>query len=147
MMRTRSIAVKIPAGVETGSRIRIGGQGQKGIQGGPPGDIILMVRVREHSGFKREGSNIYSELPLNLAQAVLGTTAKVETIDGLVNLRIPAGTQPGKKLRLKGKGVKKIRGDGRGDHIVQVKVEIPESLSESEKEEFTRFADKAELTY
>jgi molecular chaperone DnaJ len=146
-IRTRSIAVKIPAGVETGSKIRIGGQGQKGVHGGPPGDIILMVRVREHIGFKREGSSIYSELTLNLAQAVLGTTAKVETIDGLVNLRIPAGTQPGKKLRLKGKGVKEMRGDGRGDHIVQVKVEIPESLSDVEKEEFVKFADNAKLTY
>ena len=146
-MRTRSISVKIPPGVGSGSKIRIAGQGQKGVQGGPPGDIILTVRVRAHSKFKREGSNIYSEVTLNLAQAVLGTTAKVETIDGLVNLRIPAGVQPGKKLRLKGKGVKKMRGNGRGDHIVQVNVEIPETLSETEKEVFVKFADEAKLSY
>jgi molecular chaperone DnaJ len=146
-MRTRSISVKIPAGVGNGSKIRLAGQGQQVVQGGPPGDIILTVRVRPHAKFKRQGSNIYSEVTLNLAQAVMGTKAKVETIDGLVNLRIPAGVQPGKKLRLKGKGVKKMRGNGRGDHIVQIKVKIPESLSESEKEVFEKFAHEAKLSY
>jgi molecular chaperone DnaJ len=139
--------VKIPPGVATGSKIRVAGQGQKGVQGGPPGDIILTVKVRPHAKFRREGSTIYSEVTLNLAQAVLGTTTKVETIDGVVNLRIPAGVQPGKKLRLKGKGVKKMRGNGRGDHIVQINVEIPESLNETEKEAFVRFADEAELSH
>ncbi len=146
-MGTRSISVKIPAGVANGSKIRIAGQGQKGVQGGPPGDIILTVRVRPHAQFTREGSNIYSDVTLNLAQAVLGTTAKVETIDGLVNLRVPPGVQPGKKLRLKGKGVKKMRGNGRGDHIVQIQVKIPESLSKAEKEVFEQFAKEAKLSY
>ena len=145
--RSRSISVKIPAGVGDGSKIRIAGQGQEGVAGGPPGDLILTVRVRKHDRFRREGSNIHSDVTLNLAQAVLGTTAKVETIDGLVNLRIPPGIQPGKKLRLKGKGVKKMRGNGRGDHIVQVNVRIPESLSDSEKEIFAKFADEAKLVH
>ena len=104
------------------------------------------MRVREHSKFKRKGSNIYSETTLNLAQAVLGTTLKVETIDGLVNLRVPAGIQPGKKLRLKGRGVKKADSNGRGDHIVQIDVQIPDSLSDSEKDAFIRFAEEAKLT-
>lgn len=145
--QTRSISVKIPAGVTDGSRIRLAGQGQMGIQGGPPGDLILTARVREHSTFKRKGSDIHSDVTLNLAQAVLGATVKVETIDGLVKLRVPAGTQPGRKLRLKGKGVKKARGNGRGDHIVQINVRIPESLSDSEKDVFIRFADEAKLAH
>ncbi len=144
--RARSISVKIPAGVRNGSKIRIAGQGQEGIQGGPPGDLLLTVRVREHPKFRREGSNIYSGVTLNVAQAVLGASVEVETIDGTVSLRIPPGTQPGKKLRLRGKGVKKMRGDGRGDHIVQIDVRIPESLSDSEKEAFIQFADEAKLT-
>ncbi len=143
----RSISVKIPAGVGNGSRIRIAGQGQPGAQGGPPGDLFLTVRVRKHATFRREGSNIHSVVTLNIAQAVMGTTAKVETIDGLVNLRVPPGIQPGKKLRLKGKGVKKMRGGGRGDHIVEIQVEIPESLDESEKEAFVKFAEDANLAY
>ncbi len=146
-MHARSISVKIPAGVGNGSKIRIAGQGQKGVQGGPPGDLILTVHVREHSRFRRKGSDIHSDVTLNLAQAVLGTTVEVETIDGLVNLRIPAGIQPGKKLRLKGKGVKKMHGNGRGDHIVQVNVKFPEKLNESEKEAFTRFAEEAKLAH
>jgi len=144
---TRSIAVKIPAGVGNGSKIRIAGQGQKGSQGGPAGDLILTVRVREHAKFRREGSTIYSDVTVNLAQAVLGANVKVETIDGPVNLRIPPGTQPGRKLRLKGKGVKKVHGNGRGDHIVQVDVRIPESLGDAEREAFIKFADTAKLSH
>ncbi len=143
--RTRSISVKIPAGVRGGSKIRIAGQGQKGADGGPPGDIILTVRVQEHPRFRREGSDIHSEVTLNLAQAVLGATVQVDTIDGPVKLRIPAGIQPGKKLRLKGRGVKKVTGNGRGDHIVQVSVQIPDSLSDSEKEAFEEFVKAANL--
>jgi molecular chaperone DnaJ len=146
-MRPRSISVKIPAGVKNGSKIRIAGQGGKGFQGGPSGDLILTVRVQAHPRFRREGSNVHSQVTLNLAEAVLGTTAKVETIDGMVNLRVPPGIQPGKKMRLKGKGVKKVHGDGRGDHIVEIQVELPKSLDESEKEAFIAFADKANLPH
>ncbi|MBI5118547.1 molecular chaperone DnaJ [Candidatus Poribacteria bacterium] len=144
--RRSSISVKIPAGVRDGAKIRIAGQGQKGADGGPPGDLILTVHVLEHSRFKREGSDIFGEVTLNLAQAVLGTTVKVDTIDGPVNLRIPPGIQPGKKLRLKGKGVKKVTGTGRGDHIVRVNIQIPDSLSESEKEAFGKFVEAAKLS-
>jgi molecular chaperone DnaJ len=144
--RQRSISVKIPAGIANGGKIRIAGQGEPGVQGGPAGDLILTIRVHKHGSFRREGSNIHSEETINLAQAVVGTTVKVETIDGTVNLRVPAGIQSGKKLRLKGKGVKKPKGDGRGDHIVQINVKIPESLSDSEKELFLKFAEEAKLT-
>ena len=143
--RQRSISVTIPAGIGNGSKIRVAGQGEPGINGGPPGDIILTIRVRKHSSFRREGSNIHSEETINLAQAVVGTTIKVETVDGTVNLRVPPGIQSGKKLRLKGKGVKKPKGGGRGDHIVQIVVKIPESLSDSEKELFLKFAEEAKL--
>jgi molecular chaperone DnaJ len=146
-MHTRSITVRIPAGVSNGSKIRVAGQGQKGVQGGPPGDLILTVRVREHPKFRREGNDIHSEVTINLAQAVLGARVRVDTLDGPVYLRIPPGIQPGKKLRLKGKGVKKMRGSGRGDHIVHINVQIPESLNESEKEAFARFAEKAKLVH
>jgi molecular chaperone DnaJ len=143
--RQRSISVKIPAGIANGGKIRIAGQGEPGVQGGPAGDLILTIRVRKHSSFRREGSNILSEATVNLAQAVMGTTVKVETIDGPVNLRVPEGIQPGRKLRLKGKGVKKPKGGGRGDHIVQINVTIPESLSDSEKEVFMKFVEEAKL--
>jgi len=144
---TRSIAVNIPPGVSDGSKIRVAGQGQKGTQGGPPGDLILTVRVRQHPRLKRKGSDIYSEVTINLAQAVLGARVQVETLDGPVQLRIPPGMQPGKKLRLKGRGIKKLRGPGRGDHYVEVRVQIPESLSEAEREAFTRFAETAKLKH
>jgi molecular chaperone DnaJ len=101
--------------------------------------------VRQHPTLKRKGSDIYSDVDINLAQAVLGTKVKVESLDGPVNLRIPPGIQPGQKLRLKGRGVKKLNGTGRGDHYVQVNVKIPESLNESEREAFTRFAETAKL--
>ena len=144
-VRSRSIAVKIPPGINNGARIRIAGQGEPGVNGGPPGNLILTVRTSRHPSFRREGSDIHSEVTVNMAQAVLGTTLKVETIDGMVNLRVPPGIQPGKKLRLKGKGVKKARGGGRGDHIVRINIEIPESLGESEKEMFLKFAEEAKL--
>lgn len=144
---TRSIAVNIPPGVSDGSKIRVAGQGQKGAQGGPSGDLILTVRVRRHPTLQRKGSDIYSEVSINLAQAVLGTRVKIESLDGPVNLRIPAGIQPGKRLRLKGKGVKKLHGSGRGDHYVTVNVEIPESLSDSEREAFDRFVETAKLKH
>jgi molecular chaperone DnaJ len=144
---TRSIAVNIPPGVSNGSKIRIAGQGDTGAQGGPPGDLILTVRVRQHPRLKRKGSEIYSDVTINLAQAVLGTRVQVETLDGMVNLRIPPGFQPGKKLRLKGKGVKRLHGAGRGDHYVTVNVTIPETLSESEREAFSRFAETAKLKH
>jgi molecular chaperone DnaJ len=143
--RSRSISVKIPPGINNGAKIRVAGQGEPGVNGGPPGDLILTVRTSKHPTFRREGSDIHSDAPVNLAQAVLGATLKIETIDGLVNLKVPPGIQPGKRLRLKGKGVKKASGAGRGDHIVRINVEIPESLGESEKELFLKFADEAKL--
>ena len=145
--RSRSITVNIPAGVGDGSKIRIAGQGRPGMQGGPSGDLLMTVRVSKHVNFRRKGSNILSEVTLNIAQAVLGASVKVETIDGPVNLRVPPGTQPGKKLRLKSKGVKKMRGGGRGDHIVEIHVKIPESLDDSEKEAFLKFAEGAKLSH
>lgn len=145
--RRRSISVKIPPGINDGAKIRIAGQGEPGVGGGPSGDLILTVRTRKHAKFERKGSDIHSEVTINLAQAVLGTTLKVETIDGMVNLRVPSGVQPGKKLRLKGKGVKKPKGGGRGDHIVRINIEIPESLGEPEKELFLKFAEEAKLTH
>jgi molecular chaperone DnaJ len=142
----RSISVTIPPGVSDGSKVRVAGQGQKGAQGGPPGDLILTIRVRQHPKFERKGSDIYSEVTINLAQAVLGARVQVDTLDGPVNLRVPPGIQPGKKLRLKGRGVKKLHGAGRGDHYVTVNVKIPEKLSEPEKEAFTKFAETARMT-
>lgn len=145
--KSSSLSVKIPAGVNDGSKIRIAGQGEPGQRGGPPGDLILTIRVSKHSSFRREGSDIHSEVALNLAQAVLGASVKVDTIDGPVNLRIPPGTQPEKKLRLKGKGVKKPSGKGQGDHIVKVSVKIPESMGEQEEELFRKFAEEAKLSH
>jgi curved DNA-binding protein len=135
------ISVKIPAGVDTGSKIRIAGKGKPGDRGGPAGDLFIVTKVRPHPYFTRQGDNIYLELPVTFAEAALGTKVRVITIDGTIQLTVPPGTQSGQKLRLKGKGVSHLRGGGRGDQYVVIKVVVPTKLdTESEKllQEFDR---------
>ncbi len=128
------ISVKIPAGVDTGSKIRIAGKGEPGVRGGPPGDLFIVTKVRPHPFFQRKGDNIYLDLPVTFAEAALGTKVRVITIDGAIQMTIPPGTQSGQKLRLKGKGIPHLRGGGRGDQFVVVKVSVPTQLNEeSEK--------------
>ncbi len=144
--QVRKLQVKVPPGVDTGSRLRVAGQGQSGGRGGKPGDLLLAFRVKPHHFFRRDGLDIHCTVPLNLAQAVLGTRIKVKAVDGTkVLLRIPPGTQSGTRFRVPGKGVAK--GGRRGDQYVEVRVEVPTTLSEEEREHFVSFAEAAGLPH
>jgi molecular chaperone DnaJ len=135
-----TIEVKIPAGVDTGTRIKVTGQGEAAPGGGSPGDLYVIVQVREHAIFKREETEILCEVPLSFTQAALGATIDVPTLDGPAKLKIPAGTQTGKVFRLKGKGVPSLQGGSRGDQHVRVFVETPTHLSREQRELLERFA-------
>lgn len=128
------VKVSIPAGIDDGQQIRLSGKGEKGMNGGPPGDLFVVIRVQEHEFFEREGDNIFLELPITFAQAALGDEVKVPTVHGKVSIKIPAGTQTGKTFRLRNKGVPNVRGYGQGDQHVKVRVVTPTNLSSEQKE-------------
>ena len=132
--RTRKLSVKIPAGVDTGDRIRLGGEGEAGRNGGPPGDLYVEVHVREHAIFERDGEHLSCEVPVSFATAALGGTVEVPTLNGNVALKIPAETQSGRVFRLRDKGVKPVRGGSRGDLFCRVVVETPVHLSAEQRE-------------
>lgn len=132
--KQKKIKVNIPAGVDTGNVIPIRGQGEAGVNGGPPGDLYISVRVMSDPFFKRRGDDIYIDQHISFAKASLGTELKVKTIDGEVKYDIPSGTQPGTVFRLKGKGVPHVNGRGRGDQYVNIIVDIPKSLNQKQKE-------------
>ncbi len=132
--KERMLELKIPAGVETGSRLRVSGEGEGGANGGPAGDLYVVLSVREHSFFKRQGDNLYCEIPVSLTQAALGAEIKVPTMDGEERLRIPEGTQSGTGFRFRGKGVVNINGLGRGDQLVKVVVQTPTKLTRRQRE-------------
>ena len=139
-----TVSVKIPAGVETGQQIRLAGQGEAGFNGGPYGDLFVMITVQPSDKFEREGSTIYYTLNLNIVQAVLGDVVDVPTVHGDVELSIPAGTQTGKTFRLRGKGAPKLRGGGQGDEHVTVKVVTPTKLNSAQKEALRAFAEASD---
>ncbi len=132
--KTKTLSVKIPAGVDTGDRIRLSGEGEAGEQGAPAGDLYVQVSVKKHPIFEREDNNLYCEVPINFAMAALGGEIEVPTLDGRVKLKIPAGTQTDKLFRMRGKGVKSVRGGPVGDLLCRVVVETPVNLSEKQKE-------------
>jgi len=133
--------VSIPAGVDNSMQIRLPGEGGPGSNGGPSGNLFLMVDVKPHEYFKRRGEDILLDLNINIAQAVLGAEIEVPTVDGQEKLTIPAGTQPGKVFNLRGKGVPRIRQSGRGDERVVVNVDIPKKLSAEQRELFEKLAN------
>ena len=132
--RTRKLSVKVPAGVDTGDRIRLSGEGEAGRNGGPPGDLYVEVSVREHAIFERDGEHLSCEVPVSFATAALGGTVEVPTLDGDVTLKVPGETQSGRVFRLRDKGVKPVRGGPRGDLFCRVVVETPVHLSSEQKE-------------
>ncbi|OAT26084.1 molecular chaperone DnaJ [Proteus myxofaciens] len=132
--RYKTLSVKIPAGVDTGDRIRLSGEGEAGENGAPAGDLYVQVHVRQHHIFERDGNDLYCEVPINFAVAALGGEIEVPTLDGRVKLKIPAETQTGKMFRMKGKGVKSVRTSGIGDLMCRVVVETPVKLNEKQKE-------------
>jgi molecular chaperone DnaJ len=135
----KSLSVKVPAGVDNGDRIRLAGEGEAGERGGPPGDLYVEIDVREHAIFVRDGANIYCDVPISFVSAALGGELEVPTLNGRVNLKIPAETQTGKLFRLRGKGVRPVRGGGTGDLICKVTVETPVNLGAKQKELLTNF--------
>ena len=136
----RTITVKVPAGVDTGMRLRVSGEGEAGHKGGSRGDLYVDILVEAHEIFKRSGSDILCEVPISFAQAALGADIEVPTLDGTTTLKVPAGTQTGKTFRLKGKGIASVKGDGTGDEHVRVVVETPTNLNAKQKELLSQFA-------
>ena len=144
--QNRKIEVTVPRGVDTGSKVRLSGQGQRGARGGAPGDLIITFKVKPHRFFRMEGRDIHVTVPLNIAQATMGTRIRVRTVHGKrVVLKVPAGTQPGARFRVRGHGIRK--GARVGDQIVEIQVEVPEALSEDAQEAIRQFAEVADLNY
>lgn len=139
--KTKKLKVKIPAGVDNGSRLRVGGEGEAGVKGGPSGDLYVYLYVKPHKFFERDGTTILCEVPINIVQATLGAEIKVPTLDGQVTMKVPEGTQPGRVMRLKGKGIPSLRGGSRGDQLVRMKVVVPTRLTEKQKDALQKFAD------
>lgn len=139
--KTKKLKVKIPAGVDNGSRLRVGGEGKAGLKGGPSGDLYVYLYVKPHKFFERDGTTVLCEVPINIVQATLGAEIKVPTLDGQVTMKVPEGTQPGKVMRLKGKGIPSLRGGGRGDQLVRMKVVVPTKLTDKQKDALQKFAD------
>ncbi|MDX2163987.1 MAG: molecular chaperone DnaJ [Gammaproteobacteria bacterium] len=137
----KTLAVKIPAGINDGDRIRLSGEGEAGLNGGPPGDLYVQVHVQPHNIFHREDNNLICEMPISFATATLGGKLDVPTLEGHVELKIPSETQSGKMFRLRGKGVKSVRGGGVGDLICRVTVETPVKLSQAQKDLLKTFDD------
>jgi molecular chaperone DnaJ len=133
---TRKLKVKIPAGVDNGTRIRLAGEGDAGARGGPAGNLYVFVHVQEHPFFQRQGNDLILEVVVNVAQAVLGDEITVPTIDGEEKIRIAPGTQPGQIQRLRNRGVPHLRSDGRGDQIIVLQVAVPDKLTDEQRELF-----------
>ena len=132
--KTRRKVVSVPAGVDTGTQMRLAGEGQPGINGGPSGNLFIAIKVKPHKYFKRRENDILINLNINISQAALGDEVQVPTVDGTMMLKIPAGIQPGKAINMKGKGVPRLRGSGRGDQVVLINVEIPTRLSSEQRQ-------------
>jgi len=138
--RSSKIKLRIPAGVDSGSRLRSAGNGEAGFRGGPPGDLYVVLHVQSHAIFQRDGDDLLCEVPVSFVQAALGAEIEVPTLDGAAAVKIPAGTQPGTMFRLKGKGVKNVQGYGCGDLHVRINVEVPSHLSAPQKAKLQEFA-------
>lgn len=143
--KERNLSVNIPAGVETGTRIRLTGEGEAGMRGGPTGDLYIFIEVRDHQIFQRDGVNLYCRVPVSITTAALGGEVEVPTIDGgKARVKVPAGSQTGKQMRLRGKGMPTLRGGGSGDMLIELAVETPVNLSARQRElleEFERLAE------
>jgi len=143
--KDRALNVNIPAGVETGTRIRLAGEGEAGMRGGPPGDLYIFVEVTQHDLFERDGVNLYCRVPVSMANAALGGSIEVPTIDGgRGRVQIPGGSQSGRQMRLRGKGMPALRGGNPGDMFIELAVETPVNLTSRQKELLREFEDMSE---
>jgi molecular chaperone DnaJ len=139
--KSRNIHIKVPAGVDTGSRLRVAGEGEAGDKNAPPGDLYVFIHVAPHKIFTRRGNDIICQIPISFVQAALGDDIEVPTLDSKVKLKIPEGTQPDTNFRLRGYGIPNLRGAGKGDLHVKVKVVIPKKLNEQQKQALLKFAE------
>lgn len=135
------IKLRIPAGVDTGSRLRSAGNGEAGLRGGPPGDLYVVLHTRAHDIFQRDGDDLLCEVPVSFVQAALGTEIEFPTLNGRATIKVPAGTQPGAMFRLRGKGIKNLQGYGHGDLHVRIDVEVPTQLTAAQRSKLQEFAD------
>jgi molecular chaperone DnaJ len=138
--RKKKVSAKIPAGVDTGSRLRLSGEGESGARGGPPGDLYVFINVKPHEFFKRNNYDVVCQVPISFVQAALGANINVPTLTGEKNLHIPKGTQPGEVFRFKGEGIPSLRGYGNGDQIMQVLVKTPTGLTKKQEALLKEFA-------
>jgi molecular chaperone DnaJ len=134
VLRQRTVDAKVPAGVEDGTRIRFSGLGEAGGHGGPPGDLYVVLHVKEHAFFEREGNDLHCVIPISVTQAALGTEIRVPTLEGEHTLKVPDGTQSGTTMRIRGKGVPVLNGHGKGDLFVEVRVQTPTKLNKRQRE-------------
>ena len=139
----QAISVTVPPGVDEGTRLRLNGEGQAGISGGPPGDLYVVISVKADERFERDGADLHYPAPISFPQAALGAEIEVETLEGKAKLTIPAGTQSGKVLRMRGKGVSTLRSSGRGDQLVHVYVEVPTRLNVRQRELLEQLAEES----
>ncbi|RKQ95783.1 molecular chaperone DnaJ [Kushneria sinocarnis] len=146
VQETRTLSVKIPAGVDTGDRIRLNSEGEAGVNGGPAGDLYVQVAIKSHPIFERDGRDLHCEVPISFVDATLGGELEVPTLEGRVKLRIPAETQTGKLFRLRGKGVKPVRGGSPGDLICKVVLETPVNLTEEQQQLLRQFQESLDGT-
>lgn len=137
--KTKNLSVKVPPGVDTGDRIRLSGEGESGIRGGTTGDLYVVISVREHEIFRRDGKNLFCEVPISITDAALGADLEVPTLEGRVKLKIPEGTQTGRQFRLRNKGVSPVRGGGVGDLMCRVTIETPVRLNRRQRELMEEF--------
>jgi molecular chaperone DnaJ len=137
----RKLKITIPPGVDNGTRLRLSGEGQHGANGGPPGDLYVILRVKEHPVFTRDADDLHCKVPVNVAQAVLGAEVDVLTFDGLQTVKIPEGTQSGSTVRLRGLGVPRLEGHGRGDICIHVDVRMPSKLSREQRKLFEQLRE------
>ena len=141
--KEKQISIKVPAGVDEGSAIRLTGEGELGLRGGPRGDLYVVINVAPHKLFRREGIDVYCEMPITFVQATLGDELEVPTLDGRVKYKISEGTQSGTVFRLREKGIPRLRSTGRGDQYVKVQVEIPKKITDSQKELLRQFSKES----
>jgi molecular chaperone DnaJ len=138
--KNTNLNVRIPPGVDTGSRLRSSGNGEAGMAGGSPGDLYIVLTVKEHELFERQGEDLFCEIPIKFTLATLGGTIDVPTLSGRASLKIPAATQSGTTFRLRGKGMPSLRGGHQGDQLVRVHVEVPQSLTSEQRRILEEFA-------
>lgn len=144
--KKEKLSVKVPAGIDEGQRLKLSGQGDSGSNGGPSGDLYVLIRIQDHEFFKREDYDVHCEVPISFSQAALGTDIEVPTLGGRVSMKIPEGTQSGQKMKLRNKGITKLGGYGFGDQIITIHVETPTKLSREQRELFSKLSELEQTT-